>query len=141
RAWLSSGKRFCESCRAPLWQEDRNKGSMPKDGQIFISKNPKYRIDEYIKRVYPDRIHLLIWDEVHEAQSSDSGNGEAFGRLAGVAKKVLAMTGTPFNGRASSIFNLEYHLNPRVRQRYNWGGAERLTRKDRSAFGNAQRQS
>ena len=43
------------------------------------------------------------------------------------------MTGTPFNGRASSLFNIEYHLNPRVRQRYNWGGAQRLSRKDRGS--------
>jgi superfamily II DNA or RNA helicase len=61
--------------------------------------------------MYPDRVYLLIWDEVHEAQHGDTGNGEAFSRMAGLAKKVLAMTGTPFNGRASSIFNLEYALN------------------------------
>ncbi len=41
------------------------------------------------------------------------------------------MTGTPFNGRSSSIFNLEYALNPRTRQHYNWGGAPRLSRKTR----------
>ncbi|MBN8636951.1 MAG: hypothetical protein J0M07_16610 [Anaerolineae bacterium] len=46
-----------------------------------------------------------------------------------MAKKVLAMTGTPFNGRASSIFNLEYALNPRVRELYNWGGGKRFERK------------
>ena len=43
----------------------------------------------------------------------DTGNGEAFNRIAGLSQKVLAMTGTPFNGRSSSIFNLEYALNPR----------------------------
>ena len=53
--------------------------------------------------------------------------------MAGLAQKVLAMTGTPFNGRSSSLFNLEYHLNPRVRQRYPWGGAARLSRKTRGA--------
>ena len=76
---------------------------------------------------------LLIWDECHEAQHGDTGNGAAFGRLAGVADKVLAMTGTPFNGRASSLFNLEYHLNPRVRQRFNWGGAARLAKRERGS--------
>src|SRR5450432_3131781 len=43
------------------------------------------------------------------------------------------MTGTPFNGRSSSLFNLEYALNPRVRQRYAWGGASRLERKVRGS--------
>jgi hypothetical protein len=79
--------------------------------------------------MYPDRVYLLIWDEAHEAQHGDTGNGEAFIRMSGIAKKTLAMTGTPFNGRASSLFNLEYALNPRVRERYAWGGAERLARK------------
>lgn len=134
-SWLNSGKRTCAVCQQPLWQEGRDKGSQPKPGQKYPAKNPRYRIDEYIQRLYPDRVFLLIWDECHEAQHGDTGNGEAFGRLAGVAKKVLAMTGTPFNGRASSIFNLEYHLNPRVRQRYNRGGAPRLSRKTRGDQG------
>ncbi|MEL7235355.1 MAG: hypothetical protein AAGK74_12720, partial [Chloroflexota bacterium] len=50
-----------------------------------------------------------------------------------MAKKILAMTGTPFNGKASSLFNIEYHLNERVRQRYPWGGADRLSRKERGS--------
>ena len=76
-------------------------------------------------------MQLLIWDEVHEAQNADRGNGRAFGRIAGVADHVLAMTGTPFNGYASSTLNLEYHLNPRTHRLYNWGGAPRYERKPR----------
>nr|WP_281721312.1 hypothetical protein [Nitrosomonas nitrosa] len=132
-SWLKSGKRTCSVCQTPLWQEARDTGSRPKPRHKYPLKNPRYRLDEYIKRVYPDRVYLLIWDEIHEAAHGDTGNGEAFGRLAGVSKKVLAMTGTPFNGKASSLFNIEYHLNERVRQRYNWGGAERLTRKQRGS--------
>jgi superfamily II DNA or RNA helicase len=127
-SWLKGGKRLCSVCQTPLWQEARDKGSQPKPGQKYSTKNPRYRIDEYLKRVYPDRVYLLIWDEVHECAHGDTGNGEAFNRIAGLAQKVLAMTGTPFNGRSSSIFNLEYALNPRTRQRYNWG-APRLSRK------------
>lgn len=128
-SWLKGGQRTCTVCQTPLWQEARDRGSRPKPGQKYPPKNPRYRLDEYLRRRYPDRVYLLVWDEVHEAQHGDTGNGEAFGRLAGLAQKVLAMTGTPFNGRSSSLFNLEYHLNPRVRQRYPWGGAVRLSRK------------
>ncbi len=127
--WLHSGKRACETCGSPLWQEARDSGAKPKPGEKYPSKNPRMRLDEYIKRQYKERVYLLIWDEAHECQSGDTGNGVAFGRLAGVAKKVLAMTGTPFNGRSSSLFNLEYHLNARVREQYNWGGSPRLSRK------------
>jgi superfamily II DNA or RNA helicase len=128
-SWLKSGKRQCVVCLSPLWREARDRGSQPKPGEKYPTKNPRYRLDEYFKRVYPDRLFLLIWDEAHEAAHGDTGNGESFGRFAGLAHKVLAMTGTPFNGKASSLFNLQYHLNPRVRQRYNWGGAPRLNRK------------
>jgi hypothetical protein len=133
--WLKRGKRSCSICQTPLWQEARDKGSQPKPGEKYPRKNPRYRIDEYIQRKYPDRVFLLVWDEVHECQSTDTGNGEAFGRLAGVAKKVLGMTGTPFNGRSSSLFNLEYHLNERIRHNYPWGGAPRLSSKDRASNG------
>lgn len=131
QAWLEGGKRTCAVCQSPLWREHRDRGSQPKPGELYPSKNPRYRLDEYLKRRYPDRVYLLVWDEVHEAQHGDTGNGEAFSRMAGLARKVLAMTGTPFNGRASSIFNLEYALNPRVRARYPWGGAPRLSKKQR----------
>ncbi len=131
QSWLESGKRTCAVCNAPLWRESRDRGSLPKPGEKYATKNPRYRLDEYLKRMYPDRVYLLVWDEAHECQHGDTGNGAAFGRIAGIAQKVLAMTGTPFNGRASSLFNLEYHLNPRVRQRYNWGGGRRLNKKRR----------
>jgi len=135
QTWLEGGKRTCSVCQSPLWRESRDRGAQPKPGEKYAPKNPRYRLDEYLKRMCPDRVFLLIWDEVHEAQHSDTGNGEAFSRMAGMAKKVLAMTGTPFNGRSSSIFNLEYALNPRVRERYNWGGAKRLSPKERGSRG------
>ena len=131
--WLKSGKRACSNCHSPLWQDARDRGSRPKAGQKYPTKNPRYRLDEYIKRQYPERVYLLIWDEIHEAANSDTGNGQAFGRMAGVSKKILALTGTPFNGRSSSLFNLEYHINRRVRSKYPWGGAERFARKERGA--------
>ncbi|MBE2267769.1 MAG: hypothetical protein IAE80_06020 [Anaerolinea sp.] len=133
QSWLEGGKRSCAVCNSPLWRESRDKGSQPKSGEKYPPKNPRYRLDEYLKRMFPDRVYLLIWDECHEAQHGDTGNGEAFSRMAGLAKKVLGMTGTPFNGRASSIFNLEYALNPRVRQRYHWGGGKRFERKKRGS--------
>src|SRR5260221_5494868 len=132
-AWLKSGRRSCEHCLTPLWQEARNASARPKEGQKYATQNPRYRMDKYIKRFYHHRVHLLIWDEVHECQHGDTGNGEAFARMAGFSEKVLAMTGTPFNGRASSLFNVEYALNPRIRRRFPWGGAPRLSRKIRGS--------
>ncbi|MEM9955268.1 MAG: DUF6094 domain-containing protein [Chloroflexota bacterium] len=133
KAWLKKGQRNCAICHAPLWQEKRDKASQVKEGYKFPSKNPRYRLDTYLKKVYPDRVYLLIWDEIHECANGSTGNGEAFGRLANISQKILGLTGTPFNGRASSMFNIEYHLNPQTRQHYPWGGAERLSPKVRGS--------
>ena len=133
KTWLKRGQRECAVCHSPLWQQKRGRGSQPKKGQKFPPKNPRYRLDQYLKQVFPDRIYLLIWDEIHEAANSDSGNGEAFGRLANISQKILGLTGTPFNGKASSMFNIEYHLNPRTRERYPWGGSRRFSRKERGS--------
>lgn len=126
KAWLK-GKRECRHCGTQLWQETRLNGSKPKPGERLPRRNPRYPLAEYIQRQYPDRVHLLVWDELHEAANADTGVGTAFSRLAGIADKVLGLTGTPFNGKASSLFNIEYVLNPSVRHRYNWGpgGAKR----------------
>jgi hypothetical protein len=74
--WLKSGKRSCSVCLTPLWQDARDRGSRPKPGYKYAPKNPRYRLDEYIKKVYPDRVYLLVWDEIHEAANGDTGNGE-----------------------------------------------------------------
>lgn len=129
--YLQKSKRECDKCNLPLWQEIRPTNTVDGNGRILA--NPRYRLDQYIKRKYRRSITLLVWDEVHEAQHSDTGNGEAFGRLANCANAVLALTGTPFNGYSSSLFNLEYTLNPRVKREYYWGGAVRYTKKQRGS--------
>jgi hypothetical protein len=131
--WLNKTRRNCGVCQQPLWQAKRLQWEAPKEGEKYPPCNPRYRLDEYFAQKYPDRIYLLIWDEVHEAQRADRGNGSAFGRLANVSEKILAMTGTPFNGKSSSLFNLEYHINVRVREKYPWGGAVRLSKKKRGS--------
>ncbi|MCL4255140.1 MAG: hypothetical protein KJ043_15355, partial [Anaerolineae bacterium] len=129
--YLQKSKRECDKCNLPLWQEIRPPNTVDGNGRILA--NPRYRLDQYIKRKYRHNITLLVWDEVHEAQHGDTGNGEAFGRLANCANAVLALTGTPFNGYSSSLFNLEYMLNPRVKREYYWGGAVRYTKKQRGS--------
>lgn len=138
RDWLEAGKRHCKTCQEPLWQEAREPR---KQGTL---DNPRMRLDQYIAKRYRHRIALLVWDEVHEAAHGDTGNGEAFSRLASCAKRVLGLTGTPFNGRASSLFNVEYAINPDIRKRYPIGGSPRLSKRikgnsSRSAGEGAQR--
>ncbi len=120
RAWLSDAPRTCHSCGSALWQDKRT-FSAPKAGEKFPRKNPRMALADYLARVHPGRIYLYIADEVHELKSLSSDQGDAFTVLCNTAQKVIGLTGTLYGGVASSIFGLEYQLNPRVTRRYNWG--------------------
>jgi len=89
----------------------------------------RQRLDQLVQIKLKGRIGLLIWDEVHEAQTEDSGVGQAFNRIAGVAHKKLGLTGTPMNGKSTSVYNLEYAFNPETRKMFPRGGSKRLLKK------------
>lgn len=120
RAWLNDAPRSCQHCGGALWQDKRT-FSAPKDGEKFPRKNPRMALADYIARVHPGRVYLYVADEVHELKSLSSDQGEAFSVLCNAAEKVIGLTGTLYGGCASSIFALEYQLNPRVQRHYNWG--------------------
>ncbi len=61
---------------------------------------------------------LLIVDEVHQYKGFDSDQGYAMHHLALAADKVVAMTGTIYGGKASSLFYLLFRLSPEMRQAY-----------------------
>jgi hypothetical protein len=131
RSWLESHPmQTCDQCQQPLWQEDRSASEKPAPDEKFPPKNPRYSLVAYLQHCYADRIYLTIWDEIHEGKGGSTGNGASLQRLANMSKKVLGLTGTPFNGKASSMFYLEYALNPVVRQLYPIGGAARLSKKN-----------
>ncbi|GIK64325.1 MAG: hypothetical protein BroJett018_21190 [Chloroflexota bacterium] len=120
RTWLNDAPRTCHTCGGALWQDKRT-FSAPKAGEKFPRKNPRMALADYIARVHPGRVYLYIADEVHELKSLSSDQGDAFTVLSNAAEKVIGLTGTLYGGVASSIFGLEYQLNPRVTRRYNWG--------------------
>lgn len=64
------------------------------------------------------KIDLLLADEVHQFKAADSDQGYAFYDLVVASRKVLAMTGTIFGGKASSLFHLLYRTSPEVRRAY-----------------------
>jgi hypothetical protein len=120
RAWLNDAPRACQHCGGALWQDKRT-FSAPRAGEKFPRKNPRMALADYIARVHPGRVYLYVADEVHELKSLSSDQGEAFSVLCNAAEKVIGLTGTLYGGCASSIFALEYQLNPRVQRHYNWG--------------------
>ncbi len=117
--WLERVPRFCPKCQAALWSKTRT-FSKPKSGN-HPTKNPRTPLAEYLATAFPGRIYLYIPDEMHECKSASTDQGEAMMILANAATKTLGMTGTLYGGCASSLYNIEFVFNPRVRQRYPWG--------------------
>lgn len=65
---------------------------------------------KYAHKKYGKRLHTLVVDEAHE-YAHDSARGETVLTLAMKARKVLLMTGSPFGGKASSVFRMEYMID------------------------------
>ena len=87
--------------------------SRPKNDDSNI--NRRLSVAEYIKRQLPKGwIELLIADEIHELKGGDTGQGNAFGAIASMSKKIMGLTGTLLNGYASSLFYILYRLDPKL---------------------------
>ncbi len=90
-------------CNTPLWTAD---GKGPR----------RYALADYIAKRHKNWIDTLVLDECHEHKSSGSAQGQAAGTLAGACKKTIAMTGTIFGGRSSSLFYLLYRFSPEFKK-------------------------
>ncbi|PID86886.1 MAG: hypothetical protein CSB13_02125 [Chloroflexi bacterium] len=89
------------------------------------------------------RLDLLLVDEVHQYKGFDSDQGYAMHHLAQAAEKVVALTGTIYGGKASSLFYLLFRLAPEMGRAYvdpEATGQRRLRSRDWvSAYGILQR--
>lgn len=69
-------------------------------------------LSRYIKHRFK-KLDAYICDELHE-YSGESAQGEAMAEIAGISKKVIAMTATLINGYARGMFYLLFRLKPRL---------------------------
>ena len=115
-AHQSDGRRAYDDNGQPMWLWDATNEFAPlcNVGRHDFGRG-RYRrwsIAEYIKSQAPRGFFkLLIADEVHEYRSKRSDRGVAFHQLIGATRYQLALTGTVYGGRSTSIFNLMYRLN------------------------------
>ena len=97
----------------------------------------------YIKKRAKGKLNLLLVDEVHQYKGFDSDQGYAMHHLAQAAEKVVALTGTIYGGKASSLFYLLFRLAPEMCRAYiepDATGQRRLRSRDWvSAYGILQR--
>jgi hypothetical protein len=68
--------------------------------------------------------YLLILDEVHCFKAKDTIQAKAVQWLITSAQRTIALTGTIFGGRASSLFYLLYRLSPQFREAFGWQSVE-----------------
>ena len=145
---LKTATRKCsnEACRSPLYQFTRRcsdsqyRGSFKQYAQrerailaAIHTQSPlpiplpmprhihgyaKVPLAGYIKKRTKGKLDLLIVDEVHMYKGIDSDQGYAMHHLALAADKVVALTGTIYGGKASSLFFLLFRLSPEMRQAY-----------------------
>jgi hypothetical protein len=80
---------------------------------LFSFGNGQFRrwpIADYIADHGQGVFKVLVCDEVHEYKSKDSDRGLAFHRLAGAVKYRVALSGTTYGGKATSLFWLLHRL-------------------------------
>ena len=103
----------------------------------------KVPLASYIKKRGQGKLDLLLVDEVHQYKGFDSDQGYAMHHLAQAAEKVVALTGTIYGGKASSLFYLLFRLAPEMGRVYvdpEATGQRRLRSRDWvSAYGILQR--
>ena len=110
-------RRFAEHCLSKVKTEDMKEqvcAVMDDPGGIFPAQGAyrKFPLSRYIKHRFK-KIDAYICDELHE-YSGESAQGEAMAEIAGIAKKVIAMTATLINGYAKGMFYLLFRLKPRL---------------------------
>ena len=68
--------------------------------------------------------YLLIIDECHQFKAADSTQGKAIQWLITSAQRTIALTGTIFGGKSSSLFYLLYRLSPQFREAFSYRSLE-----------------
>jgi hypothetical protein len=96
----------------------------------YTSETRRWPLSRVFKRAAKryGKLDLFIADEVHQYKGNDSDRGYAFGHLCDSSEKVLALTGTLFGGKASTIFWLLYRMMPKFRRLFTNEGATGMRR-------------
>jgi hypothetical protein len=85
----------------------------------------RYPLARFIRDRYRDR-YLLIIDEAHGFKSGDSARSYAAQDLLASSHCALQMTGTLYNGMASSIYYLLWRALPEFRAAWGWSDVQRF---------------
>jgi superfamily II DNA or RNA helicase len=136
--YFAERKRRCFDCGEPFYQmvhlhpgsqETRDHSSsearLIDAAEMRASRTQRYPIADFIARHYPKFFKLLVADEIHQLKGQSTDQGYALGALVRACDKTLALTGTIYGGRSTSLFFLLHRLSPEVRAQFKWSEAQR----------------
>ena len=129
----------CPSCDEPLYQEVRKTSwACQHCGHELVLDNlqrcpacrkkvkPRpsnpYQLGAVVKSAFRKagiKPLVCVVDEAHQDKAEDSARGQAMAWFADLFEKTLAVSGTLYGGKHSTIFHLLYRLIPSFRQQ--WG--------------------
>lgn len=113
-SYFTQRKRQCAECHAPLFQMS-----------VRGNARPRYPLADYIARKHRGFFKLFIADEAHQMKGQSTDQGYALGALIRACDKTLALTGTIYGGRSTSLFYLLHRLSYQVRQEFAWSDGQR----------------
>lgn len=110
-----------EKCRdSAMWTVSRRKTGNG-DGPGYA----RYPLARFIRDRYRDR-YILIVDEAHNMKAADSARAYAAQDLLASSHCAIQMTGTLYNGMASSIYYLLWRALPEFRKVWGWDDVQRF---------------
>jgi hypothetical protein len=96
-----------------VWAGDNDARNVPTCGSplyTFGANHRRWPIADYIAAKARGFFKMLVADEVHQYKGKASDRGLAFHRLVNATRYQLALTGTFYGGKATSIFWLMHRL-------------------------------
>ncbi len=103
------GRRLHDENGQPVWAwHTTDNTPQPVCGGTLFQHGAQHRrwpIADYIRRKCRGAFKLVIADEVHEYRGKGSDRGRAFHHLIGATRWHLALTGTTYGGKSTSVFH------------------------------------
>lgn len=115
---LAAGKvqQHCDDCGESLFEYTA----------LNAKGTKRWPLASYLVQRYARRYSLIV-DECHQYASAVTSQSRAVTRLGVASKKALFMTGTLYGGRASSVFQLLYRIDPTFRLVYPYNGVDKFS--------------
>lgn len=106
----------CMKCGEQLWQTT----------PLSARGTKRWPAASHIGNRYEHKYHLIV-DECHQFSHGDTDQSKAVSRLVSGSLTTIAMTGTLYSGRASTLFHTLFRLDSSFRQTYGYSEASKFS--------------